>query len=132
MSIQIRCPKCGDIIGVTIGFSGVVRREKPDMNAPCKGTHGIPVKKTVDKELGGLIEITRTDYPNGSSSPLVKQYVGPDSGWKFLVLCIYVIVFRNTVHGNEWIRPGFRPNKIRNKVGKLEESKNEQPKTAEH
>lgn len=139
MSIPRFCPECGDVIGVKTGLSGLFGtsdRGTPDRNAPCKGTHGTPVRKTVGKEIGGLIEITRTDYPDGSSSPLVKQYVGPASGWKFWVLCIYINVFRQTVYGKGeeegWIWPGSKPSQIRKRVGMLKESEDEQPKLAEH
>lgn len=145
MFLPRHCPKCGDIIGIVNdrimslaaegcighsvfkkpdvkGFFDFIDREQGlkdvqwDKNASCKGSHGSPVKETIGRKLGGLIKVEQTTYPDGSCSSPINHYIGPSSGRKFLMLLIYVKVFRNDVYGKEWIWPFLSVSEIKAKV----------------
>ena len=84
-----------------------------DKDASCKGTHGSPARETIGRKLRGLIKVERTTYPDGSRSSPVNHYIGPSSGWKFLMLLLHVKVFRNDVYGKEWIWPFLSVSEIK-------------------
>jgi hypothetical protein len=92
MQIPIRCPNCGDQIGVEdISFYG---QALVSNICPGRGRHKPPVEK-IRSSFFGLVEETEVYYLETQTSSVSKEYIGPKSR---LLVWFVLVFYESPIH----------------------------------